>query len=562
MKRHTNHQIDEAAIRMLHSVLPLNWVINEQTKDYGKDFHVEIGDEDDEMTGIGFFIQLKGHANAHFDNKKKYVKHSLQTKHAKYYLDKIKDLPVFIVVVDVGKQQAWWKFLQPILQSDQSWRRKKSLTIRISLEHSLNDIDAFREAIVEAKKWMNRNNPESIRDAVLHHNNELMARDPRFDVEVSLRNDRTDFTLHAKEEVSLQVHFSGDPATLEKKLHELIERGSEVVFEPGEIRFEGSELFSDLDDTKISVRSSVSLPGTFDYIGLNSERNEIARLPTVQGSFSGGRSELRFSGSLADTLLQCEVGPIAPEKGGSVKFNFDLKCWNGQRISRLSYFDQLSPFFRLFPKIEHATFICQHDGNVVFQVSSALQKDQTFGHIPRLIETIAKARQVSKYFGVDPIWSFESFDEQTQLEFRQLYSVLFGDGWFQSAPNEKIIAHCVRDSFNFDVLPETEIPGVVSLESVHIFTLLGEEFHVGKLVRELSHTIVRVSEEELADDGERRKHSGNDGPVDEDTIRIEMIGSPDTMMAIRQPKQFQEDRSISRQILSEKSNVDPNGWSQ
>ena len=57
MKRPWTHEIDEEAMRILKSFLPAAWVVNEQHPDYGKDFLVEIV-EDQELTGFNFFIRL------------------------------------------------------------------------------------------------------------------------------------------------------------------------------------------------------------------------------------------------------------------------------------------------------------------------------------------------------------------------------------------------------------------------------------------------------------------------------------------------------------------------
>ena len=86
-----------------------------QHDDYAKDYLVEIGEDDTNLTGDSFYVQLKGQQNVAVSADGKTIRFSLETKYATYYLDKIRDLPVFLVVVDVTKRQAWYRFLQPFL---------------------------------------------------------------------------------------------------------------------------------------------------------------------------------------------------------------------------------------------------------------------------------------------------------------------------------------------------------------------------------------------------------------------------------------------------------------
>ncbi len=60
MNKHRTHQIDDLAQRFLRDALPPTWVPNEQHRDYGKDYLVEIGEDNGDLTGSSFYVQLKG----------------------------------------------------------------------------------------------------------------------------------------------------------------------------------------------------------------------------------------------------------------------------------------------------------------------------------------------------------------------------------------------------------------------------------------------------------------------------------------------------------------------
>ena len=167
MNKHPNHQIDDRAQLIFHEACPPSWVRNEHSRDYAKDFLVEIGESNGDQTGLNFFVQLKGQKTVEFIADGTQVKFSLEMKHAEYYADKIKDLPVFLVVVDVSKKKGWYHFVQPDLQTDLSWRKnKKHVTVYLPVGNDIIDTPKFREAIERAKQMMRLLHPESIQDAV------------------------------------------------------------------------------------------------------------------------------------------------------------------------------------------------------------------------------------------------------------------------------------------------------------------------------------------------------------------------------------------------------------
>lgn len=57
--RHRNHEIETLSDRYLNSIIPISWVVNKFTVDYGTDYNCEIS-LDGKVSGINFTIQLKG----------------------------------------------------------------------------------------------------------------------------------------------------------------------------------------------------------------------------------------------------------------------------------------------------------------------------------------------------------------------------------------------------------------------------------------------------------------------------------------------------------------------
>jgi hypothetical protein len=173
MQKPTSHQIDEKAQIVLKDTLPPAWVINDQRKDYAKDFLVEISDVNENLTGESFIVQLKGQLKSRIISKGSLVTFSLKSKYATYYLDKVKDLPVFLVIVDINKKVGWWLFLQPVLQANQNWRHNKSISVRLPVENELINSKRLEDAVLAAKKWMRLQYPTSIEESILAHKQKL-----------------------------------------------------------------------------------------------------------------------------------------------------------------------------------------------------------------------------------------------------------------------------------------------------------------------------------------------------------------------------------------------------
>lgn len=183
MKRPKAHQIDDRAQPILRELLPISWVLNAQSKDYAKDFLVEVGSDDYEMTGDAFYIQLKGQEQPTFVMDGQFLSFSLETKHAKYYLDNVKDLPVFLVVVDVTSKKGYWLFLQEFLGELAGWRNRTSVVVRIPVQNELSNSAELRNEVTRAKKWLRLRHPGSINDAIAARAEQVRRRDDRFDMD-------------------------------------------------------------------------------------------------------------------------------------------------------------------------------------------------------------------------------------------------------------------------------------------------------------------------------------------------------------------------------------------
>ncbi len=538
MKRHRNHQIDELAQRFLRDTLPPTWVPNEQHRDYGKDYLVEIGDDNGELTGSSFYLQLKGQETATVSADGSHVKFALESKYATYYSDKIKDLPVFLVVVDVTKKKGWWLFLQPVLEADQTWRKKGSITVSLPASHDITAISSVRNAVEEAKKWMRLHYPESIHESVIAHKQRIIRTDPRFDVNVSLVNDQPKFTLLAKEEVPLTFTFSGDEEVIGKKVSDLIDKGVLVSFQPGELKISGSKLLEPIEQVSCALQASITLTASLTLICRDRDGRELARLSDVPGHVRGGQQELWFDGGLANSPLTLKLGPIAPGVGGSVQLDLSLRRWDGQLLTQLAYFDRLNEFFQALPEAVSTSVECQTDGNTIFSINSAPQSQPFAVPLGGYFKTLWKARKVALRFGIRPTWTLNTCDRDALDTAEQLYAVFFGVGWSEHQPNVKFTASFVRNEINFNVLKMADKPGPVRLTAEFTYTWFGEKIEVGRLVHDYSEMRVDILKNKTlrASKNKKSKKQGKGKSrkvARNDTVEVAFIGSEATILKVQ-----------------------------
>ncbi len=535
MKRHRSHQIDQLAQQILHDALPSTWVINEQFKDYAKDYLVEIGEDNGTLTGSSFYIQLKGQEHADFSADGLLVSFSLLSKYAKYYLDQITDLPVFLVVVDVNKKIGWWLFLQPVLEENQKWRKQDSVTIRLSTSNVITNTTEFRTAVDDAKKWLRLHHPASIHESVIAHKQRIVRIDPRFDVKVSLVNDKPWFTLLAKEEVPFKFKFTGDKDEIGPKVSELFDKGVAVTFQPGEVRIAGSKLFDGIEQVGCELQFKVDFSGTLALVCHDANGTELARLGDVHGRFIGGQKELWFDGELANSPFTVKLGPIGEGVDGSVKLNMGFTRWDGQHLMQLAYFDRLNQFFRLLPESSSSSIECCRDGNTIFSTPTLPLQDLSFARpLAHYLDAINKARKVCQRFNVNPIWTVKGFDRDTQETAEQLEAIYSGKEWSKPKPYLKVTTTCVRETFNSDVLKKADSPGVVGLHSKSCtFSLLGEKIETSEI--EHNFTDMRLKLDTSQRTSKRRKNRNSKRSkqrILSDTLTVVFEGTKNTKMSI------------------------------
>jgi hypothetical protein len=522
MQRHTTHQIDEVAQQVFRAAIPTVWVYNEQHRDYGKDYLVEIGDDDGNLTGITFFVQLKGQKRVKRTPDGKAITFTLQAKHAAYYADKIKDLPVFLVVVDVTDRRGYWTFIQPSLLTNQSWRQQGTVTISLPTFTDIRDSRKLREAVETAKQTMRLWHPESIQDAVAAHKRFIRETDPRFDVKVSLVNELPVFELRAIEPVEVRLEPKTGSADTVKKLSDLVDKGLLVIFEPGELSVTGSKLFETMETHGGMARYSVEFHGSVTLVFRDAELREVGRVAEVPGRFIGGLKELRFAGGLDSSPLSLEVGPIAAKTAGRFTLHFDLTKWNGQPLLQLAYFDRVCHFAKAAMTAAHVQIDCLRHDECFFSITPPLLNTAFAAPFAAFLTLVDKARKVAKRFGINPAWTLQAFNQDAADTAEELSAIFFEDGFVQKMPNVKLDFKCRRKTFNFDTFQAMAGPVPVQVSSEYHYELMGEVINVGRLTHEFTAMTLALK------DWTAKKRAGRGD------VQLVLQGTADTVRRIRE----------------------------
>ena len=345
MKRPSQHVTDDQAQALLQLAWP-DWVFNKRTRDYGKDFTVEVV-EDEQVTGLELIVQLKG-TRRRLHARDGHISFSLGTKYLKHYL--ACRLPVFLVVMHVEEKRGYWLFLQQYEQErlrQRQWSQQKTVTVRLPVNNQVSDMDQLRIAVQSADAFMASYRPGAIRPAIEAEQVSYESLDPRFKVKIEATDSYTHRRLIAQEDVSSSFVLR-DP----KKAEDLFERGLEIELEQGDLSVTGSPLLAKITEEAKAIRIHKSYPCSVRIlVGEESDRPRPAIGP-FDGTFEGGMSEMRFAAALPSGVFKlgivfCIDRSKKDEATTHVDMAFRPAAWQGTPLSKLPYFSEMDAVFRV-----------------------------------------------------------------------------------------------------------------------------------------------------------------------------------------------------------------------
>ena len=293
-----SHLVDEKAKNFFRSTLPDSWLKREQVPDHHIDYFVEIGEEGSIPSGITFGVQLKGTEKPRYSGH--FISQRLDTECVRYYLENVQQ-PVFLVVVDVKRERAFWIFLQEWTikeLGDRNWRRQKTVTVRVPVANSLENMKRFRDAVIESVPFMRELRPGSIAASVRAEKKALEVLDDRFSVDISYQDGTIAYDARPREDVDITVTFkSEDLARLRTRLIDLVDRGLKAEFSPDEVDFRGSDLIRRIAEhphvQRIELQTMRNREADLQLTSIDPSGKGLDRF-SVRGRLSLGRKEAKL----------------------------------------------------------------------------------------------------------------------------------------------------------------------------------------------------------------------------------------------------------------------------
>ncbi len=509
MKKSKSHQIDENGKRLLGEQLPSTWVVNEQFNDYGKDFIVEIADAQGELTGDSFHIQLKSCDSAKLISGGKSTSFPLKSNHARYFA-KIKDLPVFLVVMDVSRKVGVYLFLQEWLASNTGYLNQSSISVPVLNSNVLEDTNSFSDEIKRAKEWLKARHPASLQNSAAAEVARLKALDPRFDVKTRIDSGKVHHELLPN--TSFQTTFRTREGKREaaEKLRQFIEFGETVNFEPGEFNIDGSALLqqAELEGCQLS-RSPINAK-----LRIIAEVDGRSASLVLDGKLTGGERLLFLEATEANSpvRLQLEIR----EQSIGFTLQFDAKVWEGKCVSKLPHFSSCRELVRCLNSPQNLEFVVERDGNEVIRIPCPYQVDRQITAIDNLISDLQRVRKLCSHYRVDPCWSMIDFCQQ-YFFFCQVEDLTFNGFWKGPCVSSKSETILSGEKLVGEIKKYRKTPGPITITSNMSFSFLGLEILLGRIAKDFTNMQLKKC----------RRLKGKD------EYKVQFIATEQTMLTMR-----------------------------
>lgn len=393
-----SYETSARAERVFNNALPPSWLARRQSPDFHVDYVVEL-EENAQPSGKKFAVQLKGTTSPRYVGSD--ISFKCDVKHLEYYVDRVTE-PVFLVVVDVEKQLAFYVFLQGLIQNQlrgEKWRRKKKKSIRVPRRNELATTKRLSADIDRAIRFMREMRPSSIESAVRHRQHALERIDPRFSVSIDLQNGEPKYRITPRRPVLARLVAQGTSAV--RALSHAIRTGKPVSLSPERFRVTGSKLLDKFcSETCGPIRLEIGGKAPADLSIL--EGNEQTLIPPFRVTIRCGVAEATIEGDLARSPLSFRMA--MPRRGKRRQFSIHVSYdqWLGQRLLRAAHFDRIHTLIRAIVERRRISMLLEQDGNPVVTADVACDDLTMVKDFLAILDVIAVARRVARALEVAP----------------------------------------------------------------------------------------------------------------------------------------------------------------
>ncbi len=495
MKKPLSHVVDEKAVEIFKATLPKDtWTVYDIRPDYGKDQKVELV-EGEEHTGETFWAQIKGQKKVG-KLKDGMISFKLETEQLKYHAKLT--APLFLVVVDVATGVGYWVFTQKYVRTalrNVNWQDQTYINIRLPRANVLTDLSRLREAVKDAIKYMT--------DIAFHtdirtEKRMLEERDSRFRVDITANSLGRHYYLSSDEIVPVEFSYRNVNAR-SGKIEEMLDRGVPIKFRSDEIEIKGSPLFEWFmklaEGHDIRLQANRVLNGHVNLLRTDKSGSVIGRIDAIPAVITCGRKEARIEAKLPSNLLVINLAASFMQgETRPVSMPVDLSRWAGHRILDLPLFDAMASLFSGYQEGETLSLECFVPGQKWFSGPLRFGEGEPYRRIAFLINLLRKARCLATQKQINPVLPDEFATHDHVVEIHELYDILLGEGYKQSAPQARVSLTLSRAELRklLNDLVDSSTLGTLNLFGDGGFPFLGETIIINPLERVVTN--VRLSE--------------------------------------------------------------------
>ena len=227
--------------------------------------------------------------------------------------------------------------------------------------------------------------------------------DPRFKVISTVDNNITNFNIHAKEEVSLNLKISsGKNENFLQLMDESIKHGTCISLPKANIKIEGSKLFSyifDSDNGNLSIiPESITARDTVYIINPKTKVKEYFEV--IDGNIVKGTESYTFTGSGLGGFLEFSYRWYKDQSSSNVDISFKLDLWDKKDINSLLSFDKLKLFIEKINQGWELVVSSEVKGKVMLETKpsslTGLEKIKALGSLLYHIESVQKISEISR----------------------------------------------------------------------------------------------------------------------------------------------------------------------
>jgi hypothetical protein len=514
--RGEEQEIDELAQRVFAACVPPAWYRRPQTPDLRVDYLVEPV-HSGRATGLQIGVQLKGAKNP---KTKAHVSKRMQTAHLAYYLKR--DEPIFLIVADVTRSQAYYLFLQKYILNDLApagWQKQRTITVHVPITNDLSKIEEFEKAAIEARKYMNGARPGGISPAIAAEKQRLENIDPRIEVAIKATTEGIGYELNAKESFEFNMILKSDPEKANEHMRDLFERGLPIALEPTEIEFEGAPLLKHVVEEAargktgpIKLHASRSFDAKLGLRAIASDDSLKAQID-MDAKGEGGSAEIRVHAGLPNMPMEIDftwhIVDGVLRSAPTFQYRFLFTRWRGKPIRRLPYFDQILSLLEAINDGCDLAIGCFIEGNKLFGGRVANHElrskcDQVLFYL----YLYAKARDIAAFVGADPTMPDDLTVEDLRVIEDLHWRLLVKHVVNPASMTVSIAIH--RDKFD-KVVQDAEkgtLAPLILKAPEEIASFLGKSYSFGPAEYTITNTKIRETGEEL-----RALAASTDGPV-------------------------------------------------